>query len=154
VTGVHWQPVIDTTAQGISGKNLTMISSKSLLLAWPLHEDTVVDVITSFLPLSSLDSTMKIVVPYMVYQEYKRPIEISPDTPANMLEPIASEYMGQPAKVIVSRYPIRDSDELVLVQESDSRMAHEVKLQELREADKSIPKPVVSTPPTMQQSLA
>jgi hypothetical protein len=32
VTGVHWQPVIDAMAQGISGKNLTMISSKSFLL--------------------------------------------------------------------------------------------------------------------------
>jgi hypothetical protein len=97
---------------------------------------------------------MKVVVPYMVYQDYKRPIEIAPDTPADILEPIASNYMGQPTKVIVPRYPIRDSDLLTLVLESDARKAHEFKLQELREADKYVPKPVTVSPPTMQQTIA
>jgi hypothetical protein len=61
--------------------------------------------------------------------------------------------MGQPTKVIVKRYTIRDGNELILVPERDAQIAHEIKLQELREADKFIPKPqaTTSSPLTAQE---
>jgi hypothetical protein len=100
-----------------------------------------------------MDSTIDTVVPYMVYREHKRPIEIAPETPDAMLEEIATMYMDQPTKVRVSRRPIRTGDELVLTTLADAQMTQEIKLQALREADKYVPKPPVVTtaPPTMQQ---
>jgi hypothetical protein len=79
---------------------------------FPLREGTERIVIRSFLPLTSMGSTMKIVVPYVVHNEHKRPIEIAPDTPNDTLELIAARYMGQPTKVHVPRRPIRSGDEL------------------------------------------
>jgi hypothetical protein len=55
--------------------------------------------------------------------------------------------------VIVPHRPIRTGDELTLITLADARMAQEVKLEELREADKLIPKEPDATtaPPAMQQ---
>jgi hypothetical protein len=53
-------------------------------------DGTEVLVIPSDLPLISLDSTKNVVVPYMVYKEHKRPLEIASDTPDDMLETIVA----------------------------------------------------------------
>jgi hypothetical protein len=103
---------------------------------FPLKDGTEVLVIPSFLPLLSPDSTMNVVGPDMAYKEHMRPIEIAPDTPDDMLETIATGYMSQPTKVIIPRRPIRSGDILTMVTLEDAQLAHEVKLQALREADK------------------
>jgi hypothetical protein len=103
--------------------------------------------------MTKLDS-MPVVVPYLVYKDQRRAVEILPDTPQDMLEMISAAHMDQPTKVIVKRRPIRNRDELVLITEKDAQIAHEAKLQEFREADKFIPKQPVgptSSPPTAQE---
>jgi hypothetical protein len=120
---------------------------------FPLRDGTRIKAIPSFLPtLAKLDS-MPVVIPYLGYKDQRRAVEILPDTPQEMLEMISAAHMGQPTKVIVKRCPIRDGDELILVPETDAQIAHEVKLQELREADKFIPKrpaEPTSSPPIAQ----
>jgi hypothetical protein len=64
-----------------------------------LRDGTEVLVIPSFLPLASLDSSMEIVVPYMVHGSQRRPAKITPDTPDDMLELIAARCTDEPTKV-------------------------------------------------------
>jgi hypothetical protein len=78
--------------------------------------------------LTSMDSTMNVVVPYMIHNEHMRPIEIAPDIPEDMLELIAARYMGEPTKVHVPRRPIRTGDELTLITRTDVIMAQEIQL--------------------------
>jgi hypothetical protein len=98
---------------------------------------------------------MNVVVPSMVHNEHKCPVEIAPETSGDILELIAACYMGEPTKVQVPRRPIRSGDELTMITKTDVLMAQQIQLQELREADKLIPKEVpTSAPgPTMQQVL-
>jgi hypothetical protein len=121
---------------------------------FPLCDGTRVLVTPSFLPLNSLESTMNFVVPYVVHNGHKRPLEIAPDTPIDMLEHIAALYRNQPTKIRVPRLPIHTGDEIIMIMQTDVQMAQEIKLQELREADKLLPPTVQPrAPPTMPQVL-
>jgi hypothetical protein len=120
---------------------------------FPLQDGTEMSVIPSFLALTSLDSTMNVVVPYMVHYEHKRPIEIAPETPDDMLELIAARYMGEPTKVHVPRRHIRTSHEFTMITRTYMIRPQKIQLLVLREADKFIPKAPIptTTPPTTQQ---
>jgi hypothetical protein len=110
---------------------------------FPMKDGTEVSVIPSSLPLTSMDSTMNVLVPYMVHGERK-------------LELCVVKYMGEPTKVHVPRHPNRTGDELTLITRSDALLAQEIQLQEWREADKMPLSPRASphkAPSPMQQGL-